>query len=106
MLTDIRVHDLVYLNKYVATHFEKITHSEIFFQSALNLRPNQRTLKKFSKCVKFVTNLTNFEKKISKCVKSVHQHYFRCKLLTHFEKKKYRRSKTSCTLFSFKRWDI
>ena len=74
-------------DRYVATHFEKITHSEIFFQSALNLRPNQRTLKKFSKCVKFVTNLTNFEKKISKCVKSVHQHYFRCKLLTHFEKK-------------------
>ena len=54
----------------VATHFEKITHFENFFQSALNLGPNQRTLKKFSKCVK-----------------NVHQHYFRCNLLTHFEKK-------------------
>ena len=31
---------------YVATHFEKNTHFEIFFQSALNLGPNQRTLKK------------------------------------------------------------
>ena len=29
----------------VATHFEKITHFEKKFQSALNLGPNQRTLK-------------------------------------------------------------
>ena len=66
---------------WVATHFEKITHFENFFESALNLGPNQRTLKIFSKCVK-----------------SVHQHYFWCKLLTHFEKK-YRRSKTSGLCF-------
>ena len=31
----------------VATHFEKITHFEKKFQSALNLGPNQRTLKNF-----------------------------------------------------------
>ena len=30
----------------VATHFEKIAHFEIFFQSALNLAPNQHSLKK------------------------------------------------------------
>ena len=30
----------------VATDFEKITHFENFFQSALNVGPNQRTLKK------------------------------------------------------------
>ena len=71
----------------MATHFEKITHLNFFFQSALNLGPNQRTLKKNSKCVKYGTNLTHFEFFFSKCVKSVHQHYFRCKLLTHFEKK-------------------
>ena len=33
----------------VAMHFEKITHFENFFQSALNLGPDQRTLKKISK---------------------------------------------------------
>ena len=67
----------------------------------------QRTLKNYkpfptkiiSKGVKFRTKSTHFEKKIqsaflthfenlfSMCVKSVHQHYFRCKLITHFEKK-------------------
>ena len=45
----------------MATHFEKITHFEKKCQSALNLGPNQRTLKKKSKCVKFGTNLTHFE---------------------------------------------
>ena len=34
---------------YVAMHFEIITHFENFFQSALNLGPNQRTLKIFFK---------------------------------------------------------
>ena len=33
----------------VATHFEKITHFENFFQSAFNLGPNQRILKDFFK---------------------------------------------------------
>ena len=35
----------------VATHYEKIPHFEKKFQSALNLGPNQRTLKFFSNCV-------------------------------------------------------
>ena len=37
------------LLRFVATHFEKITHFEKFFQSALNLGPNQHTLKKIFK---------------------------------------------------------
>ena len=32
--------------RFVATHFEKIAHFEKKNQSALNLGPNQRTLKK------------------------------------------------------------
>ena len=39
---------------FVTTHFEKLRTLKIFFQSALNLGPSQRTLKKnifFSKCV-------------------------------------------------------
>ena len=63
----------------------------------------QRTLKKLRtlKKKKLGSNqgTLNF---FSKCVKSVHQHYHWCKILTHFEKK-YRRSGT---LFSFNRWDI
>ena len=59
----------------VTTHFEKITH--------------------FSKCVKFGTSLTHFEKKISKCVKfgtsfthfEKFQTALKCSMLTHFEKK-------------------
>ena len=47
----------------VATHFEKK------IQSALNLGPNQRTLKKFSKCVKFGTNLTHFEKEFQSALR-------------------------------------
>ena len=43
----------------MATHFEKITHIEKCFQSALILGPPQRTLKN-----------------VSKRVKSVHQQYF------------------------------
>ena len=52
-----------FLGRFVATHFEKITHFE----------------KKISKCVKFGTNLTQFDF-FSKSVKSIHQHYFWCKL--------------------------
>ena len=48
-------------DRCVATHFEKITHFEKNFQSALNLGPNQRTLNFFSNCVKFGTNLSHFE---------------------------------------------
>ena len=63
----------------VTTHFEKITHFEKNFQSALNLGPAQRTLKIFfSKCVKFGTSLTHFEK---------FQIALKCSMLTHFEKK-------------------
>lgn len=40
MLTDVRT---------VAMHFEKFTHFENVSQSALNLGPTQRTLKKFLK---------------------------------------------------------
>ena len=83
---------------------------------------NYALWKKISKCVKFGTKSTHFEKKFSKCVKFGTN-------LTHFEKffqsalrvyinitfdvnllrtlkKKYRRSKTSGTLFSFNRWGI
>ena len=63
----------------VTTHFEKITHFEIFLQSALNLGPAQRTLNFFfSKCVKFGTSLTHFEKI---------QIALKYSMLTHFEKK-------------------
>lgn len=42
--------------------------------------------KDFSKCVKFGTKLTQFQKKISKCVMKIHQHFLVSKRLTNFEK--------------------
>ena len=51
----------------VATQFEKIRHFEKKIQSALNLGPNQRTLKIFLKCVKFGTKSTHFENFFKVC---------------------------------------
>ena len=72
----------------VATHFEKIRHFEKKFQSALNLGPNQRTLKKKIQVLWIWDQLNALWKFFSKCVKSLHLHFFWCtgRPLMHFEK--------------------
>ena len=106
----------------VETHFEKIRHFDFlskcvkfgtnsFVQSALNLGPNEHSLrKKNSKCVILGPTQSTL-KLFLKCSKSVHLHYFWGRLTSHLsyiaqKSYKYTLSRTSGTLASFNRWDI